>query len=214
MARVVLDHLSEKYAIAQKRQGLHLSSLIYCLTKAAFDERQGRITPTDEETMLFSLGYGLQGVLTPAAADTPVYEKDGITFSPDMILKIGDTELGEVKTTRASSKKIMAGEFPETWLEYMKAGCFIREQNTYNLIVLCMMGNYSPPFPSIHGFTFSFEDDELFETWDYVMCRKVVLLTNDRNTVPAPYKYCKDWECKGCRYKLVCESIVSASKVK
>jgi len=218
MDRLILDHLADLYSIKRKREGIHLSTLIYCLTRSFFDQL-APVEPTDMEVMLFSLGYGLQDVLTPKEAVTPVYEKDGITFSPDFQLnlvgqkKVTMSEMVtvELKTTRMSSNK---EEFPETWLEYIMGGCYIRGINEYELSILHMLGNYRPPFPEIKSYKLIFEDEELRDNWDYLLSRKAIYEEALRTKKPpVPFTYCKDWECARCRYKLQCEAIQMVAQV-
>lgn len=205
LSRLFLTHLADLYHIKEKREGIHLSTLIYCLTRSFFDQ-VAPIEPTDSEVMLFVLGYGLQDVLTPQGAETPLYELDGITFRPDLLLPIGDKKgLAELKTTRMSSGK---EEFPETWIEYMKGGCHMRGVNVYDLSVLHMMGNWHPPFPEIKSYTLVFTEEELDDNWKYILCRKeVYTVALDTNTPPIPGEHCKEWECPRCRYKLQCSVI-------
>ena len=203
--RLALDHLAQLYKIKDRREGIHLSTWVYCLTRSFFDQL-APVEPTDEEVMLFALGYGLQDVLTPDEAESPVYEMDGITYRPDFILKL-DSLLGEIKTTRMSSKTL-EDHLPDTWLEYIMGGCHIRKQTSYNLMVLLIMGNYRPPFPRIHSETLVFEEQELQKNWDYLMLRKKVFEEAiESNKPPLPFSYCKSWECKSCRYKLQCNAI-------
>ena len=208
MDRLILDHLAEKYKLKEKREGIHLSTLVYCLTRSFFDQRLP-IGPTDEEVMLFALGYGLQDVLTPTDSTTPTYEKDGIVFRPDFMMKLPGTErYSEIKTTRASLKKNLLS-LPETWVEYIMGGCYIRGVDSYELTGLYMMGSYSPPFPIIYSETLSFEEGELLTNWIRLTNRKEAYeasLGDDKP--PTPFQYCKDWECKSCRYRLVCDSIM------
>ena len=213
LTRIMLSHLAEKYKLKEKRSGIHLSTLIYCLTRQQFDQ-QKPVEPTDEEVMLFALGFGLQDILTPIDASTPQYEKDGVVYSPDFVLNlstnltVGTNNLCELKTTRMSAKRADEHDFPETWVEYMKGGCFIRECNTYDLTVLYMMGSYSPPFPVIKSFTFDFSEDELLDNWNYLMDRKLVYEEALASGVLVPpYSRCKDWECKYCRYSLICQTM-------
>lgn len=206
LTRLMLDHLADRYNIKQKREGIHLSTLIYCLTKQRYDI-SSPIEPTDEEVMLFALGFGLQDILTPPDATTPILEKDGVTYSPDFIFKMPGYDLGEMKTTRASAKRADNFDFPDTWLEYMKGGCYIRETNTYDLSVLYMMG---PPFPIIRSFRFKFTDIELLHSWQYLMGRKWVFEDSiEKNYLLPPFKYNKQWECKYCRYKLICDTVAT-----
>ena len=78
-----------------------------------------------------------------------------------------------------------------------------------------MMGNYSPPFPDIYAETIEFTDEEIQENWEKILGRKEVLdlsLLND--TPPVPYQNCYDWECKYCRYQLVCQTLGREMKAK
>lgn len=204
LSRLILDHLANLYNIKRKRLGIHLSTLVYCLTRSFFDQI-APIEPTDEEVMLFSLGFGLQDVLTPKDAETPLYMMKGITFSPDFVLQLDGDKYCELKTTRMSSGK---EDFPETWLEYIMGGCYMRDINEYELSVLHMLGNYKPPFPEIKSYKLIFTDEELQSNWDYLLERKQIYEEALRiNNPPVPFSYCKEWECKNCRYKLQCEAM-------
>ena len=208
--RKILNHLANLYKIKEVREPNHLSSYISCRTRGFFDQKQA-IEPTDEEVMLFALGYGLQDVLTPKDATAKLYEYEGITYRPDMTMTRGEFErLQELKTTRRSAKKhYIDEEIPVTWLAYMMGGCKIRHTNQYDLIVLYMMGNYAPPFPQLYTDTFYFTDKEIEDNWLIIKANKKILdsaLAVDRP--PIPFQHCYDWECNYCRYKLVCETLV------
>ena len=212
LSRRLVDHLASLYGIREKREGIHLSTLIYCLKKQQMDAGEFNIVPTDEEVMLFALGWGLQDVLTPKDVETPTLEKDGIVYRPDMVFPLDDYVI-ELKTTRMSGKKGDKREFPETWLKYMMGGCYITERNTYDLAVLWMMGNYAPPFPYIKSYRFEFTHDELVNNWQWLTHRfniyKEALETG--NKLP-PYAYAEKWECEHCRYKMVCSAETMISK--
>jgi len=206
--RIILNHLADLYKIKEKREGIHLSTLVYCLTKSFFDQKSP-IMPTDEEVMLFALGLGLQDVLTPKTAATPVFEKDGILYTPDFVFPI-DSRYVELKTTRTSLDKAKVA-LPETWIEYIMGGCYIRGINSYELATLYILGNYKPPFPQIYSETLVFEDEELQANWDNLLSRKKVYEgALESNLPPVPFSYNKEWECKSCRYKLQCEAITVA----
>ena len=199
--RKILNHLADLYKIKEKREGIHLSTLVGCLTRSYLDSQQV-IEPTDEEVMFFAVGYGLQDVMTPKDATTPVYEKDGITYRPDMIFKVaGGENLVEIKTTRMSYKRLV-DELSESWVEYIQGGCYIRSVTTYDLSVLLII-------PAIiHSETLKFTTEELLGNWGYILTRRDVYKEAlEAKEVPTPYEHCKDWECKNCRYKLMCETI-------
>jgi len=213
LSRKILNHLANLYKIKEIREPNHLSSYIYCRTKGFLDQKQA-IEPTDEEVMLFALGYGLQDVLTPKDATAETHEFEGIMYRPDMTMTRAEVEsLQELKTTRRSAKKhYVDDEIPLTWLAYMMGGCKIRGINQYDLIVLYMMGNYSPPFPQLYTDTFYFTDEEIEDNWAVIMFNKGVLDTAlEINKPPTPFAHCYDWECKNCRYKLVCETLLRVS---
>jgi hypothetical protein len=214
LSRLILNHLSDKYKLKQPREGIHLSTLVYCLTRSFLDSKSS-IEPTDEELMLFALGYGLQDVLTPPDATTPTFEQDSIVYRPDMLLCLPGNvglQLIEIKTTRMSSKK---PDLPETWLEYIMGGCHIRQTNSYDLVILYLMGNYAPPFPQIHSYRLEFGQKELNENWRYLTTRKEVYQSHLADDIPpTPRIWCKVWECKNCRYNLQCDAITLLSKHK
>jgi len=205
MARQALNHLANIYSIREVREPNHLSSYIYCRTRSFLDQKQAA-EPTDEEVLLFALGYGLQDVLTPKDATAPLIEKYGITYRPDFVLSLRQNE---IKTTRRSSKRHNE-DLPETWLDYMMGGCYMMDTNEYDLIVLYLMGSYSPPFPQILCDTFYFEEDELEANWQKIMEQKEVLDNAlATNQPPVPFANCYDWECRYCRYQLVCKAFLA-----
>jgi hypothetical protein len=211
LSRIMLNHLSDKYNLHVKRTGTHLSSLIYCLTKQQFDQVDP-LPPTDEEVMLFALGYGLQYEFTPPEGEEGLIEKDGLIYRPDFILKLPGFELCEMKTTRQSAKKGDNHQFPEGWLKYMMGGCFIQDKNFYDLAVLYMVGYWKPPAPVIKSFRFEFEDDELMDNWSWLCSRRVIFESAiNSGQMIAPYSQCEPWECNNCRYKLICQTISGSS---
>src|SRR3990167_1676449 len=208
LKRRILKHLADLYKIKEVRESNHLSTYVYCRTKAFLDQKQ-TIEPTDDEVMLFALGYGLQDVLTPKSAKAPKYEVDGIIYRPDMSFTPAPAEveqLVELKTTRRSAKyHFVDEEIPETWLEYMMGGCHLRGTTQYDLIVLYMMGAYSPPFPQMYSDTFFFDEEEIEDNWQMLLQRKQVLDTAlATGQMPTPFQNNYSWECRFCRYKLVC----------
>jgi len=211
LKRKVLDHLADLYKIGEVREPNHLSSYITCRTKAFLDQKQTS-QPNDEEVMLFALGYGLQDVLTPSDAEAPIIRKDGVIYRPDFILSLRQNE---IKTTRKSAKNHYIDEYlPPTWLDYMMGGCYMVGSNEYDLIVLYLMGSYSPPFPQLYCDTFYFDEDELAVNWQKILEHKDRLdWALEENVPPEPFQHCYEWECKYCRYKMVCSTIANAMGV-
>jgi len=211
LKRKVLNHLADLYHIKEVREPNHLSSYVYCRTKGFLDQKQAT-EPNDEEVMLFALGYGLQDVLTPKDADAPLINKHGIIYRPDMILSYRQNE---IKTTRKSAKNHYLDEYiPKTWLDYMMGGCYMMETSEYDLIVLYLMGSYSPPFPQLYCDTFYFDEGEIEDNWQKLLARKEVLdVALDTGVPPVPFAHCYDWECKFCRFSLICNTLANAMGV-
>ena len=211
LKRKVLDHLADLYHIKEGREHNHLSSYVTCRTKSFLNYKQAA-EPNDEEVMLFALGYGLQDVLTPKDAEAPLIDRYGILYRPDMILSVRQNE---IKTTRKSAKNHYLDEYiPQTWIDYMMGGCYMMDTNEYDLIVLYLMGNYAPPFPLLYCDTFYFDDVELEGKWAEIMERKRILdEAVETGVPPVPFVNCFEWECKVCRYSLVCNAITSAMGV-
>lgn len=205
LKRKVLDHLASLYNIREVREPNHLSSYILCRTKTFLDQKQAA-QPNDEEVMLFALGYGLQDVLTPKEADAPLINVSGIIYRPDMILS---TRLNEIKTTRKNVKNHYIDEYiPQTWLDYMKGGCIMMGAKEYDLIVL-----YIVPC-QLYCDTFYFTEAELQENWEKILRNQKVLDDALKSgKPPTPFQHCYDWECKHCRYQLVCNTIAKAMGV-
>ncbi len=202
--KTIFEWLRDTYLKSTYRpEGWHLTEFIYCLTKSYWD-RVDPMPPTESETLLFASGLGLERVLIPIEYKAKPILEDTIWVSPDFMTNIH----AELKTTRTSSKKILAGDFPETWVEQIMGYCYATHQTQYDLGVLCLLGSYNPPFPKLHCFTLEFEPDGLKDFWLYIAeSRKPILGASLRMELPPiPQKHCKDWECGWCRYTIRCRA--------
>lgn len=211
--RFVLDALAEKYTLTEKREGIHLSSLNYCLTKAYLD-LHSPILPTDTELLLFATGYGLETVLTHSIAERLVLEEDGILYRPDNVLPATNAEgkkmLVEMKSTRSGVKRYREGDLPDTWVTYMKAGCHIMKQTVYNLCVIYVAER---PTAQIVSETITFTDEEIAENWAWILTRRDAYVEAlETDTIPTPYEWNESWQCNNCRYSLICDSIILLKK--
>ncbi len=207
LQRQVLKWLADKYKILELRAPNHLSTYIYCRTKAFFDHKQA-IEPTESELMLFITGYGLQYTLTPPDIEDSPKELDGVVSSPDIVLPpIILEQLIEVKSTRRSAKNHSDDKaVSDFWLQYMLGNCKIRDTNKYDLVIIYLMGNYSPPFPQLYADTLTFDFEEIELNWAMILEHKAVLdKALETDIMPTPYEHCELWECKGCRYNMMCE---------
>ncbi len=200
---VILEHLTEKYKLAYHRSetDCHLSTYNGCLTKA-FWEARAPVDPTPKECMFFAVGLGLQDLLTPDSAETPLFEKDGITFRPDYMMKLYKDEYHELKTTRLGEKRIMEA-LPKSWIKYMEGGCWIRGLKHYHLTALLLIP------ARLWSETIYFDEIELEDNWQEVLERKAIVdAAFTDNIPPVPFDYnLGEWECKECRYRTLCDAV-------
>ena len=211
--RIVLDALAEKYKLLERREGIHLSDLTYCLTKSYWD-CTAPLPPTDKELLLFATGYGLQEVMTPSCGKSLVYELDEITYRPDSVFPVtiaGVESLVEMKSTRAGVKRYQDGELPETWVTYMMGGAFIRDTDTYHLAVIYLAERGSA---AIISETITFEREELEYNWKWLLERKDIYKKALRTEIaPDPFIYnVAKWLCTNCRYRTVCDAVTIMSR--
>ena len=55
------------------------------------------------------------------------------------------------------------------------------------------------------------DEEEIEENWKNIIKRKTILDDSLKTgNPPTPFQYCFDWECKNCRFKLICETLVSS----
>jgi len=209
--RFILDSLSDKYNLNMVREGIHLSSLIYCLTKSYLDTKQ-TMRCTDDEVLLFTTGFALEAVLIPnlPIVTSPTYEVDGIFYRPDFVVLDYEgsgaqpSQLCEIKSTRKGMKKHME-ELPEKWLTYQKAGCHMMNTNEYNLYTLLVAER---PKPDLVCETIIYTAEEIEENWEYIITRRNVYRDAlEQQKLPEPREHCDPWECGMCRYQLVCDTL-------
>jgi hypothetical protein len=209
--RIILDSLSKRYMLLEKRVGIHLSSLNYCLTKGFFD-LNCPINPSDIELLNFATGYGLQELLFPVE-ENMLYEKEGIIYRPDGTLQVKTDDvqkLIEIKSTRSGVKRYMDGDLPATWITYMKGGCYIRNTNEYNLAVIYLSER---PSARLISETITFEDQEIWDNWTWLLKRRdMYKLSISENKPVTPFTTAPSWMCDNCRYKTMCDAIVISQK--
>lgn len=186
--------------------GIHLTELIYCLTKS-FWKKISPLQNTDKENLTMMLGIGLERVIIPESYRAISKTRDGVDYSPDFWTDPSSREMNELKTTRMSSKKTIERNFPETWIEQIKGYCFCEGKTEYGLAVVHIVGGYNATGfqPEIHSVKFIFEQSELQEYWDYIMYRKDAYIEAfARQVAPIPKKWNRAWECKNCAYQNRC----------
>lgn len=183
----------------------HMAGLIYCLTKY-YDDLTDPIAPTDEELLLFSVGFGLERVLLSGHERPESAFCEGIGFSVDFNSIEGIP--AELKTTRMSVNTVASKGLPDGWIKQTKGYCHCRGVKSYLLTVLFLMGSYKPPFPIIKSFRLDFTEEEITENWDWLLERKAAIESFLADGIrPEPDSTNEPWECTNCRYKLRCDVV-------
>jgi hypothetical protein len=223
----LLERIKRKYKLfSRKREGLHQSDLIYCITKKYWMDKFD-MQVTNDESLFFAIGLGLEQVLLENGDEQNrpgVIELDGILMSPDYSL-VFDGNLAELKSSRIS---LPAGaitptkDWPSSWIKQMKAytyakkrGAFpdnIKRDNEYRLIVFLVIP------AKIASRKFTFTDEELDKHWAWMLNRKDALEEAQRQDLPPePYFYVEsqskdDWECQRCPAQMMCSVYYSDGK--
>lgn len=210
--------------LAQKRNsqnearvdGLHLTALTYCITKAYWDVKlrpkqvEGEPQPVafqfDEKTLhMFAIGFGLEQVLLEEPDDKHRVEPkqwEGMWVSPDYVMTGDSGEFGELKSTRLGFNR---GEprypWPANWIRQMLGYALAYGQSVYHLAVFLVI----PAELHTRKFIFSAEDRAQF--YDWLMWRRDKLLEafETMEKPPEPFKYNMKWECKNCPAITYCQ---------
>ena len=202
----VLDALTKEYIVVKPFP--HLTELIYCLTRSYFD-RTDPLPPTDNELLLFSVGFGLERVMITTMPIEPMVV-DGINITPDFLPSYTEGgPPGELKSTRMKPPtSIETINLPESWVEQIMGYCKASKVTEYDLAVMHIIP------ADLKTYRLSFDQEEIDSFWtEYVLERRnyyleaVALLQQ-----PTAFQWCKEWECKNCRYRLRCDVQASARR--
>ena len=210
-----------------ERTGVHCSDLVYCLNKQSF-RKLLPLEETEEEILLFSLGWMSQRWLTHSWEDTPTITKDGIQVTPDAVWSGGNP--WELKATYTSSEKDILEN--TAWIHQVMSQCIVLGKREAYLSRMELMGNWKMHAPkgwadehpdekfewkrpTLSVFHFEFSPAELGKHWDWMLARKELYLD-----ILASGKYLpkavsipsgQEFECGYCRYKELCDSKLGES---
>lgn len=204
----IISRIKQKFNLqVRSRQGIHLSDLIYCLTKAYWNYKYSKAEISDDNALIFAIGLGLEKVLLEDESNPnrPLSKiVDNISLSSDYLLHIIDA-LGELKTTRAYYNKDNQPTkgYPMGWIKQMAGYSYAYNQDKYMLAVFQIIS------AKIIGKEFRFSKDELDKFWnEYIIPRRNILAyAKNNNQIPEPFKYNEPWECNNCSFKLACDAI-------
>ena len=192
----VMRVIQQQYLQPRNAEEIHVSDLIYCLRKAWFG-RVEQLPPSPQETMYFITGWGLQAAMLQNLR-TEVITLDGIMMTPDYWN--GDAELLELKTTMVGEKRLVANDFPETWLTQIM--CYMKGTGLIEATLLVFQLMQRKPY----NFRIKCTLKEIDDNWAEVVRKKGILQAAIKAKAP-PVPCNAGWECTGCRFELKCKSV-------
>lgn len=196
LANATLDELMAE--IDEDRSGMHpsVTDLVYCLTKSYFNLHQ-KAKHTRKVKVFFLVGLGLERALLVARKKVETYgENEGVHYHVDS----RDEGLFELKSTRASKKKMDEGDFPEAWLKQTKSYLNLLGGNQVDLgVVFLIPGEFEV-------YRLTFDERELEENKLWLLSRRDEFnRAVEFGDPPESFKWNQDWECGDCQYKIVCQ---------
>ncbi len=174
----------------------HVVELIYCLTRS-WDDRNDYIPLSPKEVILFTVGIGLgQTLLRPHRTEVRG-EHEGIHYSVDFIFK---GRVGELKSTRMALKKDPK-TYPVTWTRQIQAYMKVRHVTEMVVPVVFVIP------AELKVWEVSSSVEEIDQNWSWLQARRAIYMDYiERGVRPTPFTYNESWECRNCRYKLICET--------
>ena len=182
-----------------------VSGMIYCLTKTYNEEFMvtGPVKHTDEQTLLFITGLGLEATLLKGSQISEAGETDGIQWHLDHFGT--DGKFKEIKSTRGSSKT--SENISEGWRKQILAYFYAKNITEGDLAILHLMGDYRPPMPQLRCWHMVATQDEVNENWTWIKQRAATYAEFvEAKEAPTPYAYNMDWECQYCQWKGLCDA--------
>jgi hypothetical protein len=200
----LLSMVREEY-MAEPRTGIHLTSLIGCLTRMSYEEHVP-LEVTRKELLLFSIGFGLERVFITRERPT-VEVLDGISMTPDYISLSG---LGvDLKSTRMRPTADGSPTYgwSEGWQKQFMAYAKVRGVLQWTVAPLYL------GVPDLVAGTMFFTEEEVENNWQWLLGRKAAHLKhNEDGNLPTPYQWNESWECANCRYSARCKMITDKMK--
>ena len=211
LERELYTRLREKYRTEKPLP--HLTELLYCLTRSYFD-RVDPLLPTDKELVYFAVGFGLEEVIlrSKGAAAPESTQLDGIWLTPDYVrLTGGEMDLKSTRMYPGSDDGTPKMGWPDTWIEQFKSYAYRMALSAHGLVPATVPYSvgvvFIIPAQLVCG-TFIFTREELEHQWEYnKMRRGVFMLHMEHRTIPQPFTWNKEWECRSCRYVLRCQEM-------
>lgn len=215
-----------------ERTGIHMSDLNFCLNKQVLRKLQPK-EDTDQETLIYSIGWATQRWLTGQDEDEPSKIVDGITVTCDALVPVEGVILDpghfnsapwELKATYQSSNRPIIEN--THWLRQIMCQCKVMGVTEAYLSRFELMGNwkmrapkdateeekknYVFERPTLHAYRLTFTQDEIDKNWAWFLERKKayeeMMETGELLPKVTALPPGQAWECDYCNYKEECSS--------
>ena len=213
--KFILDRLAQR--AGERTEGTHGSDLIYCLNKQALRKLR-QPEPTEEEVLIWGLGWSTQHELTGSYEPDTEFELDGIVVTPDIIME-GLECPWELKATYQSSNRPIEENLH--WIRQIMAQCKVTGTTVARLSRLEIMGDWKWVFgkkeekaeskhPTLHAYKLEFTQDEIDRNWEWMLERKRLFeailnggFEDRRVLLPKIIALAsgQDWECSFCSWR-------------
>lgn len=216
-----------------ERTGVHMSDLNYCLNKQALRKFKPR-EDTDQEILIYSIGWATQRWLTSMDEDEPSKEVDGILVTCDALYSHKSNVRAmfvpwELKATYQSSSRPIIDNIH--WIRQIMAQCYTQGTTQAYLSRFELMGNWKMrPLkgateaekrnfkferPTLHAYKLTFTQEELDKNWAWFKGRRelYVEMLETKELLPKVIALPPNgsWECSYCGYKEKCDDASSKS---
>lgn len=201
LAKILLDEMvTEKL---EDRSGQHpsVTDLLRCLTASWWDAHR-KVENSKKKETYFLIGIGLEKSLLAARKQNPTAGK-----TDDIFYHVDDFDQGliEVKSFRGIIKKVELAdgsfELPDYYVQQVKSYCVMLGVSECDLGIIYII----PAEFEVYHVVFDEMELAFHRKWMHAR-RDEWAKAELRGKAPESYKHNKDWECKDCQYKLLCET--------
>ena len=195
LEELILEEMVQGYQ-DPTRQHPSVTDLIYCLTRAWYQQAGARHSRTTK--MYFALGLGLEAnLLVGRKTVLAAGEFEGVHYHID---SLDQSLMVELKTTRMAPNKFPEG-MPVKWLQQILSYCKTQNTTKAKLVVLHIIQ------AELIAWDLEFTQEEVDRNWEWVQDRKKEwYFAEESGEAPKEFTFNEDWECRDCNYKVICDS--------
>jgi CRISPR/Cas system-associated exonuclease Cas4 (RecB family) len=180
-----------------RSKGIHVSDLIRCRRQAWYERRGYIAVPHSTQTLLlFLMGQGHHSLLEAGAEEVALaVNLDGIEVVGHVDHMEEEGFPGEIKTTRASAKKMKIPS--DHYVQQAASYAVMKGVTRARIYAVFLLGDYTrAKLPSIKAWDLEFTELEL-RNWRREMGRRAHVLMGDE--VPSLGEHV-EWECNYCPF--------------